>query len=96
LVSPGWQALAALVAEHVGEVADQVAGGRRVRAESTARRARPASALLRHSATVGIRARVKPADPRLLGPAHAARGYLAFTVGLGLAVTAWCWRSPGP
>jgi len=31
---------------------------------------------------------VKPVDPRLLRHARAARGYLAFTVGLGLAVTA--------
>ena len=31
---------------------------------------------------------MRPVDPRLLRHAGAARGYLIFTVGLGLAVTA--------
>ena len=31
---------------------------------------------------------MRPVDPRLLRHARAARGYLIFTVGLGLAVTA--------
>ena len=31
---------------------------------------------------------MRPADPRLLRHARAARGYLIFTVGLGLVVTA--------
>src|SRR5205823_2380209 len=46
------------------------------------------TALPRRSTTVGIRAGVKAVDSRLLRHARAARGYVIFTVVLGLAVTA--------